>query len=213
MFSDVCTIFHQQPRSIGGSKVRLLSPSYNHWTVPTCPCPPSTCPSSLSQSEPHQQPPSEPEPSSGWCFHQPGRGQPELTDECAGRTCNGGRRGHGARLARLVVLHRKVQRFAYDRVLQLQPKSLSAGDEHPPPHVPVSSVCCFPLWQLSTYTSPTTKLSWTASLNCCGLSDLLEWVALKHSVEEPLSCCISIQSLSQKQRSVYHISHFKHAML
>lgn len=154
---DVSTISHPQPRSIGGSRLRLLCTSYNHWPVPTCPRPPSTCPSSLSQSEPHQQPPSESEPSAGWRFHQPRRGQPQHADERAGRTGNGGRRGHGARLAGLDVLRRKVRRSAYDRVLQLQLDSLPAGDEHPPPHVPVSSVCCFRFF-LSTYAIPTTRL-------------------------------------------------------
>lgn len=139
---DICLI-SEQPRSIGRSRHCPLCTSYNHWPVSSCSRPPSTCPKPLGQSEPHRQPASESEP--GRRFHQPRGGQPEHEDERTGRACNGGRGEYGARLAGLVVLCCKIRHFGCNCVLQLQPESLYPGDEHPPPHVPVSLICCLQL--------------------------------------------------------------------
>lgn len=141
--SKMMFVSHQQPCSVGSSGHRPLCASHNRWPVPSRSCPPSTRPSPLSQSEPHRQHASESEPSARRRLHQPRGGQPEHAYERAGRACNGGRGGNGAGLAGLAVLRREIRRSAHDRVLQLQPESLSASDEHPLPDVPVSSICRF----------------------------------------------------------------------
>lgn len=134
-----------QPRSPGRSGLRSLGASGNHRSVPAGSRPPCARPSPRphSQSKPHRQPAGQSEPGTGRRFHRPGAGEPEHAHERTGRSGDGGRGGPGARLAGLVVLGGEVRRSAHDRVLQLQPESLPAGDEHAPPHVPVSPDGCF----------------------------------------------------------------------
>lgn len=151
---DVRLVFHQQSCSFGSSRHCSLSASCHCWPVPACSRPPGTCPSPHSQSEPHQQLASKSEPSAGRCLHQPRGGQPEHENERAGRARSGGRGGCGARLVGLVVLCCEIRHSGHDRVPQLQPESISAGDEYSPPHVPVSPVCYPPLKQLFTFYTP-----------------------------------------------------------
>lgn len=129
-----------QPRSPGSSSSTLwpIYTSINHRPISTCSCPPLTRTSPTGQSKPHQWPSGQSEPRAGRWFSQPCRGQPEHADERARWSRNGRRRGRGARLVGLVVLSCQGWCAAYDCVLQFQPQSLSAGDEHPPPHVSVS---------------------------------------------------------------------------
>lgn len=127
-----------QPRGPGRGALRLVLAGADRRPVPACPCPPLARPGPPGEPEPHQRPPGQPRPGPGRRLPQRRRGQPEHADERAGRGGDGGRRGRRARLAGLAVLGGEGRRPAHDRVLQLQPQPLPAGDEHPPPHVPVS---------------------------------------------------------------------------
>lgn len=141
-FSFIKTLnltFPPQPRSSGSSGLSSLSAGADRWSVSARSSAPSARPRPHGQPEPHRQPAGQSEPGAGRRLHQPGGGQPEPADERAGRARDGGRGGPGARLAGLVVLGGEVRRPAHDRVLQLQPEPLPAGDEHAAPHVPVSS--------------------------------------------------------------------------
>lgn len=130
--------FFSQPCSPGSSPLRLIYTSINHRPVSTSSCPPLTRSSSLGQSEPHQWPSGKSKPSAGWRFSQPCRGQQQPAAERARRSGSGRRRGRGARLVGLVVLRCEGWSSTHDCVLQFQPQSLSAGDEHPRLHVSVS---------------------------------------------------------------------------